>query len=463
MRKYTSFIKKFSFCLMAFLLSLIIICAQADVAIDDGIIFGSRQQNADAQADATVGNVITFGSWHQNSDAQDNTPILWRILEIQGDMALLISEKALDTRPYDLYRVDATWEQCTLRAWLNTELLNEAFTPEQQKAILVTTLENGTECPPTEDKLFLLNYSEIIPYLSSKECIAQYTQYASQKDGRAHTAFSWTRESNRMINMEGTKCSDIFLISNLAVRPAMWVSLSAMTAPETAQEQDFTPPAVYVPDRTAQETPSEGTVYRCLLLRGPQWGGNKAQFGFKLTELMPDETIFYPEAGFPEASGSDVREQLDKMAQLADNDDVTYIIVAAHGEPECYDFYLTTDYFSKNAYCSDVLTKETLVEKAAAIRGQVIILSLSCYSGTLKNYCGPLDPSRYTVWMSCGDMEYLIGTTEEMLYRACTSVQNDASGAIELGEISAFPLSAEDATPCVYGNPENFVFPVKNK
>ena len=463
MRKYTSFIKKFSFCLMAFLLSLIIIYAQADVAIDDGIIFGSRQQNADAQADATVGDVITFGSWHQNSDAQDNTPILWRILEIQGDRALLISEKALDTRPYDLYRVDATWEQCTLRAWLNTELLNEAFTPEQQKAILVTTLDNGTECPPTEDKLFLLNYSEIIPYLSSKECIAQYTQYASRKDGRADTAFSWTRESNRMINMEGTKCSDIFLISNLAVRPAMWVSLSAMTAPETAQEQDFTPPAVYVPDRTAQETPSEGTVYRCLLLRGPQWGGNKAQFGFKLTELMPDETIFYPEAGFPETSGSDVREQLDKMAQLADNDDVTYIIVAAHGEPECYDFYLTTDYFSNNAYCSDVLTKETLVEKAAAIRGQVIILSLSCYSGTLKDYCGPLDPSRYTVWMSCGNMEYLIGTTEEMLYRACTSVQNDASGAIELGEISAFPLSAEDATPCVYGNPENFVFPVKNK
>ena len=222
-------------------------------------------------------------------------------------------------------------------------------------------------------------------------------------------------------------------------------------------------PQNVVPQQTTHETPSEGTVCRCLLLRGPQWGGRNAQYGYKLTELMPDETIFYPEAGFPETSGSDVREQLDKMAQLADDDDVTYIIVAAHGEPECYDFYLTTDYFSEDAYSTDVLTKATFVEKLAAIRGQVIILSLSCYSGTLKDYCGPLDPSRYTVWMSCGNQEYLIGSTEEMLYRACTSVQNDASSAIELGEISAFPLSAEDSTPCVYGNPENFVFPVKNK
>ena len=446
-----SFIKKFSFCLTALLLSLIIICAQADVSV------------ICAQAAVTVGDVIPFGSWHQNSDAQDSTPIQWRILEVEGDRALLISDKALDARPYDLYRVDATWDQCTLRSWLNTELLNEAFTPDQQKAILVTTLDNGTECSPTEDKLFLLNYSEVIPYLSSKELIARYTQYASRKDGLADTAFSWTRESNRMINMVGTECSDLFQISNNAVRPAMWVSLSAMADPKAAPVQDFTPPAVYVPNRTAQETPSEGTVYRCLLLRGPQWGGNKAQFGFKLTELMPDETIFYPEAGFPETSGSDVCEQLDKMAQLADNDDVTYIIVAAHGEPECYDFYLTTDYFSEDAYSTDVLTKATFVEKLAAIRGQVIILSLSCYSGTLKDYCGPLDPSRYTVWMSCGNQEYLIGSTEEMLYRACSSVHNDASGAIELGEISAFPLSAEGATPCVYGNPENFVFPVKNK
>lgn len=416
-----------------------------------------------AQAELAVGDAISFGRWHQNSNAQDNTPIQWRVLDIQGDNALLISDKALDSRPYDLYRVDVPWDQCTLRAWMNTELLSEAFTPDEQKAILVTTVNNGTECPPTEDKLFLLNYSEGIRYLSNDELVAHYTRYAAQKDGLSDIAFSWTRESNRMINMHGTACSDLFLMGNLGVRPAMWVSISAMKAPESAPTQDFVPPVVIAPQRAARKTTEEGITYRCLLLRGPQWSGRNAQYGYMLTELMPDETIFYPEVGFPETSGPDARAQLDKMAQLADDDDVTYILVAAHGVPNCYDFYRTTDYFSAKAYISDVLSKVTFAKKLAAIRGQVIVLSLSCYSGTLTDYCKQLDPSRYTIWMSCGNEDYSIGSTEEMLYHACTAVQNDESGIIELGEISAFNLSTEDATPCVYGNPENYVFPVKNE
>ena len=394
------------------LLSLLVICAQAEIA---------------------AGDMITFGSWHQDSNARDSSPIQWRVLEVQDDKALLISDKALDSRPFDLYRVDATWDICTLRAWMNTELLNEAFTPDQQKAILVTTLDNGAQCPPTEDKLFLLNYSEGARYLSEEELIARYTQYAACKDGYSDVAFSWTRKSDRMINMVGTECSDLFQMGNSAVRPAMWVSLSAMADPAIAQVQDFTPPAVIVPQRTAHDVPSDGTVSRCLLLRGPLWSGLNAQYGFRLTELMPDETIFYPEAGFPETSGHDVRALLDQMARLADDDDITYIVVAAHGEPDSYDYFQTTDYYSPDAYNSDTLYKTTFVEKLAAIRGRVIVLSLSCYSGTLRDYCTQLDPDRYSIWMSCGNDSYMIGSTEKMLYTACTAVHNDASGMIELG------------------------------
>lgn len=442
MSKRNAVTKMRLFLLSCFLLSLLVTCAQAEV---------------------TVGDIITFGSWHQNADAQDNTPIQWRVLDTQGDKVLLISDKALDARPYDLYRVDATWDQCILRAWMNTELLSEAFTPDEQKAILVTTVDNGTECPPTEDKLFLLTYSEGIRYLSNEELIAHYTPYAAQKSGLSDIDFSWTRASNSMINLIGTECFDLFQLDNNGVRPAMWVSLSAMASPESAPAQDFTPPAIFAPERPERETPADGTIYRCLLLRGPEWGGRNAQYGYMLTELMPDETIFYPEAGFPEISGPDARKQLDRIAQLADSDDVSYILMAAHGEPDSYWFYLTSDYFSPDAYISDALSKETFVEKLAAIRGRVIILSLSCYSGTLLDYCGQLDSSRYTLWMSCGNKEYLIGSTEKMLYHACTSIQDDESGMIELGEISAFNLSAEDATPRLYGNPENFVFPIKNK
>lgn len=414
-----------------------------------------------APAEVASGSMITFGCWHQDADAQDNTPIEWRVLEVQEDRVLLLSDMALDARPYDLYRVDAVWENCTLRAWLNTEFLNEAFTPDEQKAILVTTLDNGAECLPTEDKMFLLNYSEGIGYLSPEEFTARYTRYAARKDGMTSLAFSWTRESRRMINMGGTDCYDLFQMGNNAVRPAMWVSLPAMNDPAAAPNQDFTPPAVAVMEMEIQETPPEGTVYRCLLLRGPLWSGLNAQYCYKLTELMPDETVFYPAAGFPELSGSEVRTQLDRMAQLADDDDVTYIVVATHGEPEHYTYFKSTDYYSDGYYQGDLIYKTDFVEKLAAIEGRVIVLSLSCYSGTLADYCSPLDPDRYTVWMSCGNDSYPIGSTEEKLYKACKSVRKDDSHAIELKEISAFNLTSEGTTPCVYGNPDNFVFPVK--
>ena len=46
--------KKLAACLAVFLLSLLVVCAQADMV---------------------VGDMITFGSWHQGSDARDSTPI----------------------------------------------------------------------------------------------------------------------------------------------------------------------------------------------------------------------------------------------------------------------------------------------------------------------------------------------------------------------------------------------------
>lgn len=37
-----------------------------------------------------------------------------------------------------------TWEQCTLRAWLNGDFCNEAFTEEEKAAILVSDLLCGS-------------------------------------------------------------------------------------------------------------------------------------------------------------------------------------------------------------------------------------------------------------------------------------------------------------------------------
>ena len=65
--------KKMICCIAMFLFSLLAACAYADV---------------------TAGNIIPFGSWHQESAALDSSPVLWRVLEVRDDRALLLSDKA---------------------------------------------------------------------------------------------------------------------------------------------------------------------------------------------------------------------------------------------------------------------------------------------------------------------------------------------------------------------------------
>lgn len=70
-----------------------------------------------------------------------------------------------------------TWETCTLRSWLNSTFLNAAFSSEEQKAILTTTMDNSesqgngqwsvTGGNNTEDRVFLLSYAEAKEFFNS--------------------------------------------------------------------------------------------------------------------------------------------------------------------------------------------------------------------------------------------------------------------------------------------------------
>lgn len=46
-------------------------------------------------------------------------PLKWRILNVNGNDALLLSEKAVDAQRYHMTRESVTWETCTMRSWLN--------------------------------------------------------------------------------------------------------------------------------------------------------------------------------------------------------------------------------------------------------------------------------------------------------------------------------------------------------
>ena len=112
-------------------------------------------------------------------------PITWRVLSVNGDEALLLSDKNLDGGiKYNETYKDVTWESSTIRSWLNgygsdqnqdrvdynsDNFLDMAFTADEQKGIVEKTIKNednpsyktigGEE---TKDKVFFPSIEEML-------------------------------------------------------------------------------------------------------------------------------------------------------------------------------------------------------------------------------------------------------------------------------------------------------------
>lgn len=125
-----------------------------------------------AIADAAVGDIVYFGSYEQDNDLENGTePVEWYVLDKTDGEATLLAVYLLDCQPYHEAVEDITWEDCTLRSWLNGEFYNMAFSKEEQAAIVNTKVVNennplyNTEGGnDTADKVWLLSLGEIEKY-----------------------------------------------------------------------------------------------------------------------------------------------------------------------------------------------------------------------------------------------------------------------------------------------------------
>jgi len=93
----------------------------------------------------------------------------WRVLAVENNEALLISEKVLETRPYNAKYEDVTWESCDLRQYLNNEFYNKLGA---DKSAVAETRNANPNNPwygtpggnDTMDKIFLLSLDEVCRY-----------------------------------------------------------------------------------------------------------------------------------------------------------------------------------------------------------------------------------------------------------------------------------------------------------
>lgn len=147
--------------------------------------------------DSMQAECIYFGTYEQSSDGTVlgyiDEPIKWRALSKEGEKLLLISDQILDMKPYYTSEEDITWENSTLRSWMNGETAGnfyaDAFNILEQTAIAETEIENADNSEygvpggnNTKDKVFALSIDEAKTYFSDDASrIATNTAYAARR------------------------------------------------------------------------------------------------------------------------------------------------------------------------------------------------------------------------------------------------------------------------------------------
>ena len=241
-----------------------------------------------------VGSYITLGNFEQdNMEENGKEPIEWLVLEVQDDKALVISKYGLISKQYDETGAGETWENCSLRKWLNGEFFETTFTNAEQTRILESQVKNNEPVGNvTMDQVFLLSQEEVERYFPDSVWDETYGafRYMSRQTPPTRwggfnkcyyditgACFWWLRTSGgETLWFDGEKHTPIQTANQVGqygeigpywpvtesktVRPAMWVKLdskaSATAAPSPTPTNTPSPLPTATPSPTPTNTPS---------------------------------------------------------------------------------------------------------------------------------------------------------------------------------------------------------------
>jgi hypothetical protein len=201
-----------------------------------------------------VGDTITLGNYEQDDDITNGTePIEWIVLKKDNSSIFVISKYILDAQAFNSEQNDVTWENCTLRTWLNETFYNESFSATEQAKICTSTCAAfpnsyfGTSGgSTTTDKIFILSNKEALSYFDSglenagcsatAYAIAQglspygsenYCPWLLRTPGMSQNAIclGWIYDNYSFcIVGNDSESGGVYVDEVYGVRPAMWIS-----------------------------------------------------------------------------------------------------------------------------------------------------------------------------------------------------------------------------------------------
>ena len=188
------------------------------------VFFVMPVTNKDSFKGVQEGDVVKFGSYEQDGNVSNGEePIEWRVLEVEGDRAYVVSEKGLDAHAFNEDVDDGNdWNSSDLKAWLEEDFASQAFTDDEM---------NEIDGAPT-----LLSVDEARSYFGDYgmcEPTQQAVNNGVNKDEDNGACHWWLRSPGgdlyhaAGVNEDGYVYSDGYVVdfTDFAVRPALWVSV----------------------------------------------------------------------------------------------------------------------------------------------------------------------------------------------------------------------------------------------
>ena len=265
--------------------------------------------NPSISNDVTTWDCVYFGNYWQNDTNRDGTadqqddkePIKWRVLSVDGNDAFLMADQCLDCQPYNDEYEDVTWETCTLRTWLNSTFLNDAFSLNEKSAIWYTDVVNeknqhygingGND---TVDRVYLLSEKESFQtthgfHASNENGVTRessVSEYAKECGAytREENGYWWLRSIGgarnyaMRVDYEGWVGEyGVYVIGNeYAVRPVLHINLyssewspagtvtsdGVITTPTPTPSPTMTP----IPTPTVEPTPTPEITPGCVTM-----------------------------------------------------------------------------------------------------------------------------------------------------------------------------------------------------
>ncbi|MDE5863619.1 MAG: hypothetical protein K2H34_04655, partial [Lachnospiraceae bacterium] len=177
-----------------------------------------------------IGDQILFGTYETDYSESGKERISWRVVDIQDDKVLLVSQQGLTGYYYHANHIDTNWYNSTIRRMLNKEFYEEAFC-KQERELIVQNEELG-------DKVFLLSVEEALRYFEDDEDrLLEATPNAFiegiNQNSRNLCSWWWLRdtgdEANKaaVVTMFGEidQSGEYVNIVSGGVRPAVWVDI----------------------------------------------------------------------------------------------------------------------------------------------------------------------------------------------------------------------------------------------